>query len=127
MSEALVSRGRFRYYWVASAPSPPYRAKHCCPTSAVRQPSYLPYIGGPWALRPRLTTGLPFSLTHTQGCACLATNTSYIGSQAHAIKAWRNFREGPKGEVRRISIPHTPVNKGMRKGRGCYEPRPSQL
>jgi hypothetical protein len=67
-------------------------------------------------LRPRLTTGLPFSLTHTQGCACLATNTSYIGSQAHAIKAWRNFREGPKGELLRIPIPRTRVNKGKRKG-----------
>jgi hypothetical protein len=29
-----------------------------------------------------------------------------------------NFRECPKGEVRRISIPRTPVNKGMKKGRG---------
>ena len=25
----------------------------------------------------------------------------------------------------RISLPRTPVNKGMDKGRGCYEPRPS--
>jgi len=23
-------------------------------------------LGGPWALRPRLTTGLPFSLAHTR-------------------------------------------------------------
>jgi hypothetical protein len=29
-----------------------------------------------------------------------------------------NFRESRKGEVRRIPIPRTPVNKGMRKGRG---------
>src|SRR5215217_2730602 len=29
--------------------------------------------------------GLPFSLAHTHGCAYLATNTPYIGSQPHAI------------------------------------------
>jgi len=27
-------------------------------------------------------------------------------------KPWRNFREFYKGEVRRIPIPRTPVNKG---------------
>jgi hypothetical protein len=27
-----------------------------------------------------------------------------------------NFRESPNGEVRRIPIPRTPVNKGKRKG-----------
>ena len=31
-----------------------------------------------------------------------------------------NFREGPKGEVRRIYIPRTSVNKGKKEGRGCY-------
>ena len=41
---------------------PPIRAEHCYPAAAaVRQSGYLPYIGGPWALRPRLTAGLPFS------------------------------------------------------------------
>jgi hypothetical protein len=25
----------------------PLRAERCCPTAAVRQPGYLPYIGGP--------------------------------------------------------------------------------
>jgi hypothetical protein len=28
-----------------------------------------------------------------------------------------NFREHPKGEVRRILIPRTTVNKGKKKGR----------
>ena len=33
-----------------------------------------------------------------------------------------NFREGPKGEVRRILLPRTPVNKGKRrKGRSLLE------
>jgi len=36
-------------------------------------------------LRPRLATGLPFSQQRTRGCACLKTNTSYIGSQPHVI------------------------------------------
>jgi hypothetical protein len=31
--------------------------------------------------------------------------------------AWRNFREFFKGEVRRIPIPRTPVDKGIKKGR----------
>jgi hypothetical protein len=29
---------------------------------------------------------------------------------------WRNFRESPKSEVRRITIPRTSVNKGEKKG-----------
>ena len=34
-----------------------------------------------------------------------------------------NFGEDPKGEVRRIRLPRTPVNKGKKKGRGlCYAP-----
>jgi hypothetical protein len=34
------------------------------------------------------------------------------------VKRKINFRESPKGEVRRIYIPRTPVNKGKkRKGR----------
>src|SRR5215208_5618890 len=30
-----------------------------------------------------------------------------------------NFGESPKGEVRRISIPRTSVNKDKKKGRSC--------
>jgi hypothetical protein len=33
-------------------------------------------------------------------------------------KGGRNFRESPKGEVRRIPIPRTSVDKGKNKGRG---------
>jgi len=29
-----------------------------------------------------------------------------------------NFRESPKGEVRRIPIPRTPVNKGKKEKKG---------
>jgi hypothetical protein len=63
MSEALLACGRCRYYWVASAPYPPYKGGALCypAAAAVRQSGYLPYIGGPWALRPRLTAGLPLS------------------------------------------------------------------
>src|SRR5215207_7720798 len=35
-----------------------------------------------------------------------------------------NFAESPKGELRRISIPRTPVNKGKKKGRGLTAPGP---
>src|SRR5829696_7884006 len=39
---------------------------------------------------------------------------------------YAKFAESPKGEVRRIHIPRTPVNKGKREGRGHYKrPRPS--
>jgi len=34
--------------------------------------------------------------------------------------AQANFGECSKGEVRRIPIPRTSVNKGKKKGRGCY-------
>src|SRR5215208_7958852 len=37
-------------------------------------------------------------------------------------KAWRNFRESPECEVRRISIPRTRVNKAKKKGLSCYAP-----
>jgi hypothetical protein len=33
---------------------------------------------------------------------------------------YANFAECPKSEVRRISIPRTPVNKGRKNGRSCY-------
>ena len=35
----------------------------------------------------------------------------------------RNFRECPKGEVRRITIPRTPVNKAKKKHRSVDKPR----
>ena len=35
-----------------------------------------------------------------------------------------NIRECPKGEVRRIPIPRTPVNKGKRKSRAPNKPDP---
>jgi hypothetical protein len=84
MSEALISRGRCRYYWVASAPSPPYRGgallpRHCCSTAPLP-----PIERRPLGIAPRLTTGLPFSLAH--GCAFLATNIPYMVSQPHAIR-----------------------------------------
>jgi len=42
------------------------------------------------------------------------------GSIAPIIKVLQmDFAEFHQGEVRRIPIPRTPVNKGKRKGRGC--------
>src|SRR5215217_4788391 len=38
---------------------------------------------------------------------------------------YANFREYPKGEVRRIPLPRTPVNKGKKKGWGPRGPQPS--
>jgi hypothetical protein len=35
--------------------------------------------------------------------------------------------ENEHGELLRILIPRTPVNKGKRKGRGCYAPALSAL
>ena len=35
---------------------------------------------------------------------------------------YAKFAESPKGEVRRIPIPRTPVNKGKKKGRGSDAP-----
>src|SRR5215208_1352146 len=85
MSEALLACGRCRYYWVASAPYPPIRAEHCYPAAAaVRQSGYLPYIGGPWALRAPPHDGFAL-LASAHRCACLAANTPSIGSQPHAI------------------------------------------
>ena len=58
-----------------SHPLPSLMAKLCDPTAAVRQPGRLlePALGGPQTLRPRLTTGLPFSPAH-QRCACRPTS-----------------------------------------------------
>ena len=35
--------------------------------------------------------------------------------------------QDPASELRRITLPRTWVNKGMRKDRGCWKPRPSVL
>jgi hypothetical protein len=35
---------------------------------------------------------------------------------------WTGAMQDPASELRRISIPRTPVNKGKRKGRGSYAP-----
>jgi hypothetical protein len=37
----------------------------------------------------------------------------------------KRSRERRQGEVRRIPLPRTPVNKSMKKDLGCYRPRPS--
>jgi hypothetical protein len=36
-----------------------------------------------------------------------------------------NFREWRSDELLRIPLPRTPVNKGIWKGQGCFELRPS--
>ena len=33
---------------------------------------------------------------------------------------WRNFRECPQGELRRIHLPRTSVNKGRRQDQSYY-------
>ena len=38
---------------------------------------------------------------------------------------YADFRELYKGEVPRIHLPRTWVNKGMEKGRGLEQPRPA--
>jgi hypothetical protein len=43
---------------------------------------------------------------------------------ASAMNLWRNFRELRNDELRRISIPRTPMNKGVQEGRSAW-PRPS--
>src|SRR5918993_898075 len=42
-------------------------------------------------------------------------------------KSWRNFAESPKGEVRRIPIPRTPVNKGKEKAGDPFFRTPASL
>jgi hypothetical protein len=39
----------------------------------------------------------------------------------NGYKGWRNFREFYNGEVRRIPIPRTWVNKGIKKDRGSKQ------
>jgi hypothetical protein len=38
-----------------------------------------------------------------------------------------NFSELRKGEVRRITIPRTPLNRAKKKGRSCYAPAQEPL
>jgi hypothetical protein len=59
------------------------------------------------------------SLLLCEGSVCA------LGHKARqSTKEAPNFRECPKGEVRRISIPRTQVNKGKRKGRAPRGTRP---
>src|SRR5919107_6338148 len=86
MSEALLACGRCcYYYWVASAPYPPYKGGALLPRRcyAVRQPGYLPYIGGPWALCPRFAAGLPLSRRRS-ACACENDRTNLEASSLSA-------------------------------------------
>ena len=88
MSEALLACGRCRYYWFASAAYPPIRAEHCYPAAAsVRQSGYLPYIGGRWALRPRLTAGLLLSRRRS-ACACENDRTNLEASSLSSTQAF---------------------------------------
>src|SRR5919112_3377032 len=49
-----------------------------------------------------------------------------LAAASVGLLATANFRECPKGELRRIPIPRTPVNKGKKKRRaGAITPRPS--
>jgi hypothetical protein len=48
---------------------------------------------------------------------------SRAGCKSPIFMLGANFRECPKGEVRRILIPRTSVNKGIRKGKGTVGPR----
>src|SRR5215204_4517423 len=63
--------------------------------------------------------GLP-----SRRCRALA-HGSGINRTPELLKnsVYANFAESPKGEVRRIPIRRTPVNKGKKwKGRSCYAP-----
>jgi hypothetical protein len=91
MSEAPDSRGITRrfYYWVASVPFPLSERSIVAPPLLFDSPAASHTHRRPWALRPRLTTGLPFSLAHTDAHACklpkLATGVAYTESQPYAI------------------------------------------
>src|SRR5215213_1841385 len=67
-------------------------AKLCDPTAAVRQPGRLLELalGGPQTLRPRLTTGLPFSLAHTDARGCRHIPNACYECTIHCILASRN-------------------------------------
>ena len=64
-------------------PLPTLRAEHCCPAAAVRQPGYL-LTRRPLGFAPPPHDGFAL-LASAHGCAYLATNILYIGSQPHAI------------------------------------------
>jgi hypothetical protein len=52
-----------------------------------RRPGY-PSVGrGPWALRPRLTAGLPLSWTSVP-TLCVQHGDKYLGHQKRAIRKW---------------------------------------
>ena len=61
-------------------------------------------------------------LSQKGGTRGLAPPSCTTKVSMRGYKAWRNFRESPKGEVRRIPIPRTPVNKGKRKDQSYYAP-----
>jgi hypothetical protein len=58
-------------------------AEHCCPASAVRQPGHLP-VKRPLAFAPPPRDGFAL-IASAHGCAYLAMNTPYLGSQPHAV------------------------------------------
>jgi hypothetical protein len=126
MSEALLACGRCRYYWVASAPYPPYKGgallpRRCC-CSTVRLP---PIDGRPLGFAPPPHSGFAFIaaperqrlrtivLTWSPPVYRLDVHTSE-GRLASLYARKRflrmNFGELRFGEVRRIPIPRTPVN-----------------
>jgi hypothetical protein len=49
---------------------------------------------------------------------------SRAGCKSPIFMLGANFGESPKGEVRRIPLLRTPVNKGKRKGRVFLAPTP---
>jgi hypothetical protein len=139
MSEALLACGRCRYYWVASAPYPPYKGgallpRRCC-CSTVRLP---PIDGRPLGFAPPPHSGFAFIaaperqrlrtivLTWSPPVYRLDVHTSE-GRLASLYARKRflrmNFGELRYGEVRRIPIPRTPVNKAKKKHRSVDKPR----
>jgi hypothetical protein len=61
-----------------------------------------------------------------QDIAALARALMMIATNISENPVHPNFSELRYGEVRRIPLPRTPVNKGIRKGRGCSRPRPQR-
>ena len=59
-------------------------------------------------------------LMFPRGCRILP------GKHLDKYSGGANFSELRRGEVRRIPLPRTPVNKGMKKGRGVV-PQPQVL
>src|SRR5215203_2195997 len=133
MSEALLACGRCRYYWVASAPYPPYKGgalspRRCC--STVRLP---PIHRRPLGFARPPHGGFALLAAHTRTCTpCYERTIQSIpaprnttrrncfpmageGRCIHvafcALEA--NFRESPKGEVRRTPAASTRVDRGI--------------